>query len=218
MKQYLKFDHSRINNYSLQHHFLTIFKKIELIFFIVLSLIFLTVSRTNPDFKNNFSYFFIDISTPFINAVSFPFNLTINLLINFQDLANAKKENVVLKEENEKMKQLLINIINIKDENQELKNILKFVIPRSLNYKMVNITGRAHGSFNQQLFIEAREDAQLKDGSVVIGNVGMIGRVFEARGNRSRLLLPTYARSHIPIIASKSRARGVLRSEEHTSE
>ncbi len=38
----------------------------------------------------------------------------------------------------------------------------------------------------------------------------MIGRTIDARGNRSRLLLPTDARSHIPIIASKARARGVL--------
>lgn len=210
MKQYLNFNHGKINNYSLQHQFLSVFKKIELIFFVLLSLIFLTVSKLNQDFRNDFSYFFVDISTPFVNVATLPFNLTINLLVNFQELVDAKKENKTLREDSDKMRLLLVKTIDIENENQELKNILKYIIPRSLNYKMAKITGRVQGSFNQQLFVEARHDVEIKEGSAVVGNMGLIGRTADAVGNRARLILPTDANSHIPIIVSKARARGIL--------
>ncbi len=210
MKQYLNFDHGRVNNYSLQHHFLSIFKKIELIFFVFISLVFLVVSKVNEDFKNDFSYFFVDISKPVVNIATLPFNLTINLLVNFQELVDSKKENKILREENEKMRQLLIKTIEIENENQELKNILKFIVPKSLNYKMAKITGRAQGVFNQQLFIEAREGEKIKEGSAVVGNMGLMGRAANVVDNRARLILPTDANSHIPVIVAKARARGIL--------
>lgn len=210
MKQYLKFERSRINNYSLQHHFVTIFKRVELAFFIFLSLLFLTLSSISVNFKNSTSYFFVDISMPCVNAVAFPFNFTLNMLTNFKEIVNAKKENVKLRQENEKMRLLLIDAINVENENQELRGVLKYVIPKSTNYKMAKITGRVYGAFTQQLFLEARHDIKLENGSAALGNVGLIGRVVDAVDNRGRLLLPIDASSHIPIVASKSRARGVM--------
>ena len=210
MKQYLNFNHNNVSNYSLQHHFGQLFKKIELIFFIALSIIFLITSKVNKNFANDISFVFVDVSLPIVKFAAFPFNTIINVLVNFQELIDAKKENIALKEENEKMRALYIKALNLNNENQELKNILKFVIPKSINYQVVKITGRTHGLFNQNLFIDAGKDRNIKEGSVVTGAVGMIGRVIDIDEKKSRLLLLTDQNSRVPVIASKARARGIL--------
>jgi len=210
MKHYLNFNYSNVSNYSLQHHFGQIFKKIELVFFVLLSLILFTTSKVNKNFTDDLSFIFVDISLPVVKFAALPFNTVINLLINFQELIDAKKENTSLKEENEKMRAFYIKALNLNNENQELKNLLKFVIPKSANYQVAKIIGRTHGLFNQDIFINVGANRNIKEGSVVTGSVGMIGRVINIGEDKSRLMLLTDANSRIPVIASKARARGIL--------
>lgn len=194
----------------MQHHFGQIFRKVELILFTFLSIIFLVTSKVNENFTRNFSYLFVDISLPIIKVTSFPFNTAISLLTNFQELVNAKHENKKLKEENDRLRSFYIKAINISNENEELKDILRFVIPRSTNYEVAKVTGRTHGLFNQKLFLNKGSADGIKEGSVVTGSLGLIGRVVDIKENKSRLMLPTDSNSRIPVLASKARARGVL--------
>jgi len=210
MKQYLNFNHKNISNYSLQHHFLQLFKKVELVIFVALSVIFLVTSKTNKNFTNNVSFVFVEISLPVVKFAAFPFNTTINLLINFQELIDAKKENAILKEENNKLRALEIQSLNFNNENQELKNMLKFASSKSTNYVIAKIAGRSHGLFNQNLFLNVGKDREIEEGNIVTGAIGMIGRVVDVADNKSRLILVNDSNSRIPIIASKARARGVL--------
>ncbi len=210
MKQYLNFNYNNISNYSLQHHFGQLFKKVELVFFVVLSLIFLVTSKVNKNITNDISFAFTGISLPIVKVAAFPFNTVINLLVNFQELIDAKKENIALKEENTKMRALYATAANLNNENQELKNLLKFVIPKSTNYVVAKVIGRSHGLFNQNLFINAGSNRKISEGSIVTGAVGMIGRVVDISDDKSRLMLVTDPSSRIPIIASKARSRGIL--------
>ncbi len=210
MKQYLNFNYSKVSSYSLQYHFLQIFHKIELIFFVALSIIFLVASKVSDNFAKDTSYIFIDISMPIVKISAFPFNTVINLLTNFQELIDAKKENESLKAEVAQLQALSIKTININNENDELKNILKFVIPRSTNYKIARVIGRSQGLFSRKLFINEGKNGGINEGDVVTGTIGLIGRIADIEDDKSRLMLPTDANSHIPIVASKARARGIL--------
>ena len=210
MKQYLNFNYSNISNYSLQHHFGQLFKRIELIFFIILSIAFLVTSKVNKNITDDVSFAFVGVSLPVVKFAAFPFNTVINLLINFQELIDAKKDNAALKEENSKMRALYITAVNLNNENKELKNLLKFVIPKSVNYVVAKISGRSHGLFNQNLFINAGLNRNVAEGNIVTGAVGMIGRVVDVAEDKSRLMLVTDPSSRIPVIASNARARGIL--------
>lgn len=210
MKQYLNFEHSSVNNYSLKHHYSSIYKKIELALFIFLSIAFLTISKTNRDFTNKISYFFVDISTPIVNVAAFPFNILIELVIDFEELINAKKQNEILLSQNQEMKQKLIETVNINYENQKLKEVLKFVSSISPTYKMAKITARNKQVFSNQFFIKTIENVEIKDGSAVVANSSMIGRVIDSSKNKARILLLTDSNSKIPVISSKSRMRGIL--------
>lgn len=209
MKQYLNFSRTSAN-YSVKHSFNLVLKKIETVLFSFLCVIFLITSRLNSDFSKDVSFAFVSVSIPVVKFAAFPFNTAINLLTGFHELVDAKKENKVLKEELVKLRSFYISSLNIHQENKELRNVLNFVSSKSSNFKVARIIGRSHQMFNQQTFIDAGKNRGIKEGSIVTGDRGVIGRIAQVGEDKSRLILATDATSRIPIITSKARARGIL--------
>ncbi len=207
--QYLNYTKTRAN-YSFKYSFGLVFGKIETVLFGFLCVVFLVVSRVNHDFSKDVSFAFIGISMPIVKAASFPFNAILNLLTNFGELVEAKQENEKIKEELVKLREFYIKSLNIHQENKALKKTLNFVTSKSTSFKVARVIGRSNEIFNKKIFIDAGEDRGIKEGAIVTGNTGVIGRIWEVGKNKSRLLLLTDANSRIPIITSKARARGIL--------
>lgn len=209
MKQYLNFVHNRSNS-SFKHSFDLIFQKIETMLFILLSLVFLFLSRSNNNFARNIEAIFVEVSLPIIHFSALPFNSIINLVTDFKELANAKKENEILKEDLRQMHAFYIKSLNIHQENQELQRVLNFVTTKSSDYKIAKIIGRANQVFNQNLFIDIGQNNEVKLGNIVTGNKSIIGRISEVYSTKSRLMLLNDSNSRIPIIISRTRSRGIL--------
>ncbi len=198
------------HNYSFKYSFDLVFRKIETVLFTFACVILLIVSKVNPDFSEKVSFGFINISMPVVKVVSTPLNATISLLTDFSELAEAKKENVRLKEEIEKLQSLYITSLNINRENQELRTMLDFITAKASTFKVARIIGRANQIFNQKLFIDIGKNRDLKEGEIVSGVRGVIGRVAEVGEDKSRLILLNDASSKIPVVTSKSRDRAIL--------
>ncbi len=151
MSSYL--NHNPRSNLIIQHSFNLVFRKIETIFFIFLSVICLITSKINHDFSNKISNVFITISTPIVKIVSFPINGSIDLIVNFNKLALAKKENLKLREELFKLQNYYLTSLAIHQENKELRSALNFVKSKTENYKVARIIGMSHQAFDQKLLI-----------------------------------------------------------------
>lgn len=203
-------NHSPRSNLIIQHSFNLVFRKIETIFFIILSVIFLITSKINRDFSSKVSDIFITISTPIIKIISFPVNGSIDLIVNFGELATAKKENIKLREELFKLQNYYLTSLAIHQENKELRSALNFVKSKTENYKVARIIGMSHQAFDQKLLIDSGKSRDIKEGQIIAGNRGVIGRVSEVFDDKSRILLLTDSSSRIPIIASRARNRGIL--------
>ncbi len=203
-------NHSPRSNLIIQHSFNLVFRKIETIFFIILSVIFLITSKINRDFSSKVSNIFITISTPIIKIISFPVNGSIDLIVNFGELATAKKENIKLREELFKLQNYYLTSLAIHQENKELRSALNFVKSKTENYKVARIIGMSHQAFDQKLLIDSGKSRDIKEGQIIAGNRGVIGRVSEVFEDKSRILLLTDSSSRIPIIASRARNRGIL--------
>ncbi len=198
------------SNLIIQHSFNLVFRKIETIFFIFLCIICLIASKINRDFNNKISNGFITISTPIIKIISLPINSSIDLVVNFNKLAMAKKENIQLKEELFKLQNYYLTSLAIHQENQELRSALNFVKSKTENYKIARVIGISHQAFDQKLLIDSGKSRNIKEGQIIAGNRGVIGRVAEVFEDKSRILLLTDSSSRIPIIASRARNRGIL--------
>ncbi len=208
MTSYL--NHTPRSNLIIQHSFNLVFRKIETIFFIFLCIICLIASKINRDFSNKVSNGFITISTPVIKIISLPISSSIDLIVNFNKLAMAKKENIQLKEELFKLQNYYLTSLAIHQENKELRSALNFVKSKTENYKIARVIGMSHQAFDQKLLIDSGESRDIKEGQIIAGNRGVIGRVSEVFEDKSRILLLTDSSSRIPIIASRARNRGIL--------
>lgn len=207
--QYLNFDTKR-SNYSLKHSFSLVFEKIETVLFVFICVICLAVSSSNKDFSKKVSEFFVSVSLPVANVASYPFNSIFKLTSNFSELVSAKEENIELRKQIDELRSHYIKSLNIYEENEELRKTLSFVSSKSTNFKVVKVIGRSRPLFNQKVFVDAGLDRELKEGEIVTGRVGVIGRVLEVFENKSHILLLNDATSRIPVITSKTRDRGVL--------
>ncbi len=208
MSNYL--NHTPRSNLIIQHSFNLVFRKIETMFFVFLCIICLIVSKINHDFSDKISDKIITISTPIIKIVSFPINSTIDLIVNFKNLAIAKKENVKLKEELFKLQNYYLTSLAINQENKELRSALNFVKSKTENYKIARIIGMSHQAFDQKLLIDSGKNRDIKEGQIIAGNRGIIGRVSDVFEDKSRIILLTDSSSRVPIIASRARNRGIL--------
>jgi len=196
--------------YSFQRGLVLIYKKIETAFFISLCVFFLITSKINHNIYKDIGFFFINISTPFIEVASYPFNFVSELITNFHELSSAKEENKILKQEVQNLKNLQASLINIKEENRELKKVVGYVAPKIASYKIAKIVGGVNQVFNKRLYLDIGSDSGVQEGSVVIGAHGVLGRISEISTSKSSLLLLTDLSSRIPVISSKSRARAIL--------
>ena len=208
MTSYL--NHRPRSNLIIQHSFNLVFRKIETMFFIFLCIICLIASKINRDFNNKISNGFVKISTPIIKIISLPINSSIDLVVNFNKLAMAKTENIQLKEELFKLQNYYLTSLAIHQENQELRSALNFVKSKTENYKIARVIGMSHQAFDQKLLIDSGKNRDIKEGQIIAGNRGVIGRVSEVFEDKSRILLLTDSSSRIPIIASRARNRGIL--------
>lgn len=209
MSQYLNFNNKRGNS-SIKHSVGLVFNKVETVFFSFLCVICLIVSKVDRDFSRDVSEVFVDISIPIAKFASFPFNTVVNLTTGFGELVQAKEENEKLKEDLEKMRSLYIESLNIHQENKELRQMLNFISAKSANFKAARMIGRSRPLFNQKVFIDAGKNRDLKEGEIVIGKIGVIGRIVEVYDDKSQIILLNDATSRIPVITSEARDRAVL--------
>jgi rod shape-determining protein MreC len=209
MKQYINTSYKTSNN-SFKHSFILVFSKIETVLFAFLCVVFLAVSQINEDFNKSASSAFLNVSLPVVRVAGFPFNMVITLLTEFSELVAAKAENENLKVELQNLKNFYLASIDIKNENEELRDTLGFVRTKSSNFKVARIIGKTNQVFNQKIFIDSGEDKGIKKDQIVTTIQGVVGRVDEVFANKSRLILINDAESRIPVMASKSRVRGIL--------
>ena len=204
------FDQNTKSNLIIKHSFNLIFRKVETIFFVLLSIILLITSKVNKEYTNKINEVFINISSPIVSIISFPINTSFDLVVNFNQLILAKKENEKLKSELLKLQNYYISSLGIHQENKELRNALNFVKSKTENYKIARIIGISNKIFDNKILIDSGQDRGIREGQIVTGDRAVIGRVAEVFGDKSRILLLTDSNSRIPIIASRTRNRGII--------
>jgi rod shape-determining protein MreC len=198
------------SNLIIKHSFKLIFGKVEFGFYIILCIILIITSKINKDLTHKINNIFLNISSPMVAIVATPINSSIDLILNFKKLLLAKKENEKLREELTRLQNYYINSLAIHQENKELREALNFVKSKTENYKIARIIGMSHQSFNQKLLIDIGKNNNIKEGQIITGTRGVIGRIIEIFDDKARVLLITDTNSRIPIIASKARNRGIL--------
>ena len=91
-----------------------------------------------------------------------------------------------------------------------MRRALNFISTKSSEFKVARIIGKSKQIFNQKIYLNIGHNRQVKEGNIVIGNSGVIGRVSEIFYDKSKILLLNDIRSRIPVITSEARVKGIL--------
>jgi len=209
MKKFRDFEHYEptiINgiNFGIANKYINNIKYIFVLLYICFAIY---ISIGNTALKNSVSIKILTTLHPVVRIFNMP-NIFIKFLLNLaENIVLVYHENVILKQNNDKLKQYFIkqklsydNII----KSQELFDINSNI---SSNIKNFEISYISNGS---KIVIIKTGDANIKEYSQVLCAGGLIGRVISSFNGLTKVVLINNSQSYIPVSTSVTGARGIL--------
>lgn len=207
------------NNMSLEsvkmvkYYFYTLFLKVSFFILIIISIISMKFSISNPNYETFIRNNVIALFKPLYIIAEIPFNLTFDFNKSVKNILLANLRNKRLVEENLLLKDLYLKSLEIKKENENLKKILNYVDHNNTKYKYVvsRIYTEPKLPMINSIIINVGSDDGVKEGDLVLGITrNVIGRVVNVNNNNSKVLLLNDANSNIPARTAETNEKFIL--------
>ncbi|MDX1978331.1 MAG: rod shape-determining protein MreC [Pseudanabaenaceae cyanobacterium bins.68] len=119
--------------------------------------------------------------------------------------------------ENARILEFQMRLKELEQQNQQLRKLLK-LNPASgqENYLWSSVIGRSASAWWQQLVIDRGSNQGVKNGSVVLAEGGLVGRITNLHSNSSRVLLISDPNAQVGVMISRTRNMGMLRGAEQS--
>ncbi len=151
------------------------------------------------------------ITAPVIHLVTLPAEGLSHAYKKAAEIINVYQENERLKKQNEELFLLKDRMKAVKTENEILKKLLHhFDIPQTESFTARVIAENGNAFANSIILYLGENAPQIKPGYAVVNEAGLIGRIDIVSGSYARVALILDINSKIPVVAQKSRDRGIL--------
>jgi rod shape-determining protein MreC len=151
-----------------------------------------------------------DAVAPILDVLSKP-AVTINKMIEEAwGLYNVYEENVLLKQEKDRLLHWQVVAKKLEAENKNLRNLLNFPVEPSARFITARVIADTGGAFANSVVINAGNNSGVRKGQPAVTGEGLVGRVTDLGERSSRILLITDLNSRIPVIIQSSQARAIL--------
>ena len=213
-----KYKSSR-NNISLEsvkvikYYFYTLFLKVSFFILVIISIISMKFSISNPNYETFIRNNVIALFKPLYIMAEIPFNLTFDFNKSVKNILLANLRNKRLVEENLLLKDLYLKSLEIKKENENLRKILNYVDHNNTKYKYVvsRIYTEPKLPMINSIIINVGSDDGVKEGDLVLGITrNVIGRIVNVNNNNSKVLLLNDANSNIPARTAETNEKFIL--------
>lgn len=115
--------------------------------------------------------------------------------------------------QNSKLRELQNRVENLDQENKQLKELLDYTETLDTKAIAAPVIGRSADAWWQQITIGQGSNAGIKEGYVVTGIGGLVGRVTQVTPRSSRVALLTDVTQQIGVMVSRSRHQGMLKGD-----
>lgn len=119
-------------------------------------------------------------------------------------------ENIKLKNELDQLKVFISSSKELTLENQRLKKLLSFKEQLSFSTISARVIGRDPNNWSKGLLIDKGTQSGVRVGSVVIAEAGLVGRIIEASGNVSKVILMNDYNSAVSALIERTRDEGLV--------
>ena len=194
-------------------NFKTLFLKVSFFILIIISIISMKFSISNPNYETFIRNNVIALFKPLYIIAEIPFNLTFDFNKSVKNILLANLRNKRLVEENLLLKDLYLKSLEIKKENENLKKILNYIDHNNTKYKYVvsRIYTEPKLPMLNSIIINVGSDDGVKEGDLVLGITrNVIGRIVNVNNNNSKVLLLNDANSNIPARTAETNEKFIL--------
>ena len=185
---------------------------------LLLMLAFFSLFLMTVDFKDKRSFFFLDsIIVSAFSPVQAFINRSIDklnrILDSYVSSLNVKEENILLKDEIEKLKAEKSRFLEIEKQYSRLLQLLDFKKNFSSKMLLAEVISNDLNSWFKIIVVNKGANSGIKKGMAVVSTDGLIGRTVEVNSNTSKVLLLTDFRSAVDALIQRTRDRGVIKGK-----
>ena len=102
----------------------------------------------------------------------------------------------------------------LKQQNSQFKKLLNYIEPEAKSTISAPIIGRYQDGWWHQIIIGRGSNDGIREGYVVTGIGGVVGRIVAVTPNTSRVLLVSHPGSRVGVVVTKSRHLGYLQGHD----
>ncbi len=177
---------------------------------VVLSLILMTVQIRHKGLVSPFKKLAISIVGPLQSVAQDAVDKIRRVQFNFRSADWYKSEIAHRNKEIEKLKGFRIAYEELRRENGRLRNLTKFVNPKSHKPYTALVIARDTTNWSKIITIDMGSKHGIREETPVLNADGIVGHVIQIAPDRSQVLLITDARGAVDALVQRTRASGVF--------
>ncbi len=151
-----------------------------------------------------------DALAPLFGIASEPIATVHHAMAGAGDLLALNRENVRLREENDRLRQWQAVAMALDAENASLKANMNWIPDPAPSYVTARVVADAGGMYARAVLLSTGPNKAVAKGQIALDERGLVGRVTEVGTRSARVLLITDINSRIPVTLENSRGRAIL--------
>jgi rod shape-determining protein MreC len=176
----------------------------------VLAMVLLFLGRAEASIFDTARAKLSDWTTPLIEMARVPVDAANKWGAALSEMFSVYEDNVALREENESLRRWQDVALSLEEEVERYEELLNAVPNPELPSMTARVIGHASRPFTKTLIVNAGENQNARKGQAVLGNRGLIGRIYVTGDNTSWVLPITDLNSRIPVVIRPSNRRAIL--------
>lgn len=185
-------------------------RRLVFLVLVLLSVALLILGRTHNERVVEIRTELTDFVAPIIKVVTWPIRATRSWIADKDALLEAYQENLMLREENENLRQWESVAKALKAENIQLRELADYKPVETVQYVAAQVIAQSPDAYAGKLLISVGSAQNIPSLAPVIDAHGLVGRTIEVGEQSARVLLLSDPASRIPVITADSRHRAIL--------
>ena len=152
----------------------------------------------------------MDAASPVLSLLAGPINYVNGVAGSIGDYFNVIEQNKALRQENAELRQWMNEALELRETVATYEALKGYSAPPAAQPISAYVIGESNDAFARSMIVNAGRANNIEVGQAVVDENGLVGRIVEAGGGASRVLLLTDIQSRIPVYIEGADIEGIL--------
>jgi len=187
------------------------FSNFSLTFLFIFTFLLIVFNKMDYVLVKKIKSFGVDVITPTTNVISYPAQISANIIKSVNQIRFLKQENSKLKEEIIRLKKWQTLAIKSERENRAYKKLLNSTSNKISVIKTAAVISKSPNIFAKTIVINAGLNENLKEDLPVINERGLVGKVISSTNENSKIILINDQNSSIPVKTLSKKFNAIIK-------